>query len=51
MSESSSQFVYGGGAGANSFVPVCPVVTSKSTVNVYQEGREVGGDGRQRQIL
>jgi hypothetical protein len=35
MSESGSQFVYGGGAGANSFVPVCPVVTSKSIVNVY----------------
>jgi hypothetical protein len=51
MSKSSSQFVYGGATGANSFVPVCPVVTSKSIVNVYQEGREVSGDGRQQQIL
>jgi hypothetical protein len=51
MSESGCQFVYSGAAGANSFVPVCPVVTSKSIVNVYQEGHEVGGDGRQRQIL
>ena len=51
MSKFGSQFVYGGGAGVNSFIPVCPIVTSKRTVNVYQEGREVGGDGRQRQIL
>jgi hypothetical protein len=35
MSESSSQFVYGGGPSANSFIPVCSVVTSKSIVNVY----------------
>jgi hypothetical protein len=35
MSESGSQFVYGEGAGANSFIPMCPVVTSKSIVNVY----------------
>jgi hypothetical protein len=48
MSESSSQFLYGGAASANAFVPVCPVVTSKSIVNVYQGGHEVGGDGRQR---
>jgi hypothetical protein len=31
MSESGSQFVYGRGAGANSFIPVCPVVSTKST--------------------
>ena len=48
MSESGSQFVYGGAVGAKFSVPVCPVVTSKSIVNVYQEGHEVGGDGRQR---
>jgi hypothetical protein len=35
MSEFGGQFIYGGGAGANSFVPVCPVVTSKSIVNLY----------------
>jgi hypothetical protein len=35
MSESDSQFVYGGESGANSFVPMCSVVTSKSIVNVY----------------
>jgi hypothetical protein len=47
MSESSCQFIYSRVAGANSSVLVHPVVTSKSIVNVYQEGREVGGDGRQ----
>jgi hypothetical protein len=46
MLESGSQFVYGGATGANSFVPMCPVVTSKSIVNVYQEACEVGRDGR-----
>jgi len=46
MSESNSQFVYGGATSANSFVPVCPIVTSKSIVNVYQEGCEVSGDGK-----
>jgi hypothetical protein len=35
MSEYGSQFVYGGGVSANSFVQVCPVVTSKSIVNLY----------------
>jgi hypothetical protein len=35
MSESGSQFVYGGGSDANCFVPVCSVVTSKSIINVY----------------
>jgi hypothetical protein len=51
MLEFGSQFVYGGATSANSFVPVCPIVTSKIIVNVYKEGHEVGGDGRQRQIL
>jgi hypothetical protein len=35
MSKSGSQFVYGRGSGANYFVPVCSVVTSKSITNVY----------------
>jgi hypothetical protein len=35
MSDSGSQFVYGGGPGANSFVLVCSIITSKSIVNVY----------------
>jgi hypothetical protein len=51
MLDYGSQFVYGIGAGANSFVPVSLVVTSKITINVYQEGSEGGGDGRQQQIL
>jgi hypothetical protein len=51
MSESGSQFVYGRGPGANSFIPVCSIDTNKSIVNVYYEGCEVSGDGRQRQIL
>jgi hypothetical protein len=51
MSMSGTQFVYGRATSANSFVPVCLVVTSKSIANVYQEARDVGGDGRQRQIL
>jgi hypothetical protein len=36
---------------ANCFVPVCSVVTSKTIINVHWEGREVSGDGRQRQML
>jgi hypothetical protein len=51
MSGSDSQFVYGGGLGANCFVLVCLVVTSKTIINVFWEGHEVSGDGRQRQIL
>jgi hypothetical protein len=35
MLESGSQFVYGEGPSANSFIPVCSVLTSKSIVNVY----------------
>jgi hypothetical protein len=35
MSEGGSQFVYCGGANANFFVPVCPIVASKSITNVY----------------
>jgi hypothetical protein len=35
MSEGGSQFVYCGGADANCFVPVCPIVTSKIITNVY----------------
>jgi hypothetical protein len=34
-----------------SFVPLCPLVTSKSIVDVYQEGRKVARDGKQQQIL
>jgi hypothetical protein len=34
-----------------SFVPLCPLVTSKSIVDVYQEGCEVARDGKQQQIL
>ena len=34
-----------------SFVPLCPLVTSKSTVHVYQEGHKVVGDGKEKQIL
>jgi hypothetical protein len=51
MLESGSQFLYGGAAGVNSFIPVCPVVTSKRIINVYHGGCKVGGDGRKRQIL
>jgi hypothetical protein len=35
MSESGSQFVYGGGPGVNCFVPMCSFVTSKRIINVY----------------
>jgi hypothetical protein len=34
-----------------SFVPLCTLVTSKSIVDVYQEGCEVARDGKQQQIL
>jgi hypothetical protein len=51
MSEFGSQFVYYEGPDASCFVPVCLVVTSKSTTNVYYERQEVSGDRRKRQIL
>jgi hypothetical protein len=35
MSEGGSQFVYCGGADANYFVLVCPIVASKIITNVY----------------
>jgi hypothetical protein len=35
MSEYRSQFVYGEGSGANCFVRVYSVVTSKRIINVY----------------
>ena len=34
-----------------SFVPLCPLVTGKTIVNVCQEGREVARDAYQQQIL
>jgi hypothetical protein len=34
-----------------SFIPLCPLVTSKSIVDVYQEGYKVAKDGKQQQIL
>jgi hypothetical protein len=34
-----------------SFIPLSPFVTSKSIVDVYQEGCEVARDGKQQQIL
>ena len=34
-----------------SFIPLCPLVASKSIVDVYQEGREVARDGKQQKIL
>jgi hypothetical protein len=51
MSEPSSQFAYYRGPDARCFVPVCSVVTSKSTNNVYYERHKLSGDRRQRQIL
>jgi hypothetical protein len=34
-----------------SFMPLCPLVTSKSIVDVYQEVCEVVGDGKKQKIL
>ena len=34
-----------------SFVPLYPLVTGKSIVDVYQEGRKVARDGKKQQIL
>jgi hypothetical protein len=47
MSKSGIQFVYGGGPGANCFVPVCSIVISKTIINVHWEGHKVSGDERQ----
>jgi hypothetical protein len=51
MLKSDNQFVYGEGLGANCFVPVCSIFTSKTIINVDWEGHEVSGDERKRQIL